>query len=263
MDEMKPSNFEDEFQFSEAELEESTPYATSGTEEQASSDKKSGSRINRRTVLIAVGILVVAFSLYKLISVFFENSKTQKVVPAMATRAPVATPITSAVPSQTQKAVQIQARRLRLPSEVKQQLSQMQQHDVESKQQIQTIASDLSSLTVGLNSLQSSIASMNQQLNTMQQELLKQRSLIKGLEAKKRMRIAKKVRLKPRVAKPPARWFVRAVIPGRAWISQGEGNNITVRTGDRLPFYGRISYISATKGIVKTTSGAIFRFRGL
>ncbi|MDC3181195.1 hypothetical protein OAT84_03560 [Gammaproteobacteria bacterium] len=53
---------------------------------------------------------------------------------------------------------------------------------------------------------------------------------------------------------------IKAVISGRAWLIDRSGNNITVKVGDKLPTYGRITEIKPVEGIVTTSSGRVISF---
>ena len=53
---------------------------------------------------------------------------------------------------------------------------------------------------------------------------------------------------------------IRAVISGRAWIEDKSGNNITVKVGDAIPTYGRVTKIMPVEGIVETSSGRRITF---
>ncbi|MCP8352376.1 hypothetical protein [Candidatus Synchoanobacter obligatus] len=53
---------------------------------------------------------------------------------------------------------------------------------------------------------------------------------------------------------------IRAVISGRAWVEDGSGNNMTVKVGDNIPTYGRVTKIKPVEGIVETASGRVISF---
>ncbi len=53
---------------------------------------------------------------------------------------------------------------------------------------------------------------------------------------------------------------IKAVISGRAWLVDRSGNNTTVKVGDKLPTYGRITEIKPVEGIVNTSSGRVIGF---
>ncbi len=54
-------------------------------------------------------------------------------------------------------------------------------------------------------------------------------------------------------------YSVHAIIPGRAWLKNANGQIITVTDGDKVGDYGTIAVIDAANGIVRTSSGIIFR----
>lgn len=56
----------------------------------------------------------------------------------------------------------------------------------------------------------------------------------------------------PRQAKS---FFVQAIIPGRAWLEDGEGQTITVTYGDEVPGFGQVTEIDPQNGFVATSSG--------
>lgn len=53
---------------------------------------------------------------------------------------------------------------------------------------------------------------------------------------------------------------IRAIISGRAWLEDGEGNNVTVKVGDNIPTYGRVTKIKPIEGIVETSTGRMITF---
>lgn len=54
-------------------------------------------------------------------------------------------------------------------------------------------------------------------------------------------------------------YYLKALVPGRAWLQSKAGSTTTVTIGDRLPGYGIIQMISPEQGIVTTSSGAIIQ----
>lgn len=53
---------------------------------------------------------------------------------------------------------------------------------------------------------------------------------------------------------------IRAVISGRAWIEDKTGNNLTVKVGDNIPTYGRVTKIRPVEGVIETSSGRNISF---
>ncbi len=53
---------------------------------------------------------------------------------------------------------------------------------------------------------------------------------------------------------------IRAVISGRAWVEDKSGNNMTVKVGDNIPTYGRVTKIRPVEGLIETSSGRVISF---
>lgn len=129
-------------------------------------------------------------------------------------------------------------------------------------------------LQAGTAANQSQLQRLQDQMKTMQDDLRKtteaQRVLndnISGLNAElkelvNQLNTTGKPRKKPKIILTeimPA-YHLRAVIPGRAWLEDDQGQTLTVAIGDKLLGYGRVSNIDAQQGIVSTTSGKVIGF---
>jgi intracellular multiplication protein IcmG len=55
-------------------------------------------------------------------------------------------------------------------------------------------------------------------------------------------------------------YYLKAIVPGRAWLQARNGATTTVKIGDRLPGYGIIQMINVQQGIVTTSSGGIIQY---
>ncbi len=272
---------DDEFHFSEAEeTENENPYTFSDS---SSEDKKS--RFNRKNILIAIGVIVVALAIYKLLGVFFGASETKKNTAITATTTQNQTnqsssnnqPETSGTTDTANQAgvtaqnvsqtpsVQIQSNVSK--DEFQDQLSQIQQKDDSHSQQIAEVDNEVESLKSTLNTLQTAINNMNNQLEQMGVQLQSQQGDISNLEAKlKKSKARTKVAAYTAVKKPAvkrSRWWVQAVIPGRAWLIDSQGKTMTVKVGDVLSGYGRVRSISVLESEVKLANGAILSVKGI
>lgn len=56
------------------------------------------------------------------------------------------------------------------------------------------------------------------------------------------------------------KYFVKAVIPGRAWLIGENGSTLTVRKGSIIPGYGVVTMVDVSQGRVLTNSGKIITF---
>ncbi len=60
---------------------------------------------------------------------------------------------------------------------------------------------------------------------------------------------------KAEIKKPLKVYFIRALIDGRAWIQDEQGNSITVKLGDKVDDYDVVQGIYPEQGVITTTSG--------
>ena len=66
-----------------------------------------------------------------------------------------------------------------------------------------------------------------------------------------------------RYSSPPisfVTYYVQAIIPGRAWLINANGETLTVLVGSKIPGYGTVTKIHAQEGRVFTSSGKILKF---
>lgn len=54
-------------------------------------------------------------------------------------------------------------------------------------------------------------------------------------------------------------YTVHAIIPGRAWLKNSNGQITTVTEGDKVGDFGTVAVIDAANGVVRTSSGITFR----
>jgi len=56
------------------------------------------------------------------------------------------------------------------------------------------------------------------------------------------------------------KYFVKALIPGRAWLIAENGSTLTIRAGSVIPGYGVVTMVDVSKGRVLTNSGKVIAF---
>lgn len=60
--------------------------------------------------------------------------------------------------------------------------------------------------------------------------------------------------------KPLTQYYLRGIIEGRAWVADAKGENVTVRVGDTLVDYGKITGIFPDNGFIMTSSKRMISF---
>jgi intracellular multiplication protein IcmG len=261
----------DEYQFADLDAEnpESEENAA-GEEPKAMKEESSFSNKNLvlRNAIIAVGCLLLLFLIYKVISSFTSKSASLQTVTApTGTEAPVAAfqppapesfqPPASSTPS--------------LPS-----TSVITEPAPKANQ----IEAKLSSITNTQQNMQSQVTSMNNQLtgvsnnvNTLMEKMVELNRTIEKLNAQvdTQYRVIEQITIRMQPKKPkqmPAnlnntpmfKYYLQAVIPGRAWLIATNGTTLTVREGTIIQGYGVVKLIDPTQGRVLTSSGKEIRF---
>jgi regulator of replication initiation timing len=120
-----------------------------------------------------------------------------------------------------------------------------------------------------IDALKRQIASINRQnadfRSQMKQLEIKLETILKTVERSTQQlsvlaqsQVEEKVEKKAEIVKQE--YKIRAVISGRAWVEDRSGNNITVKVGDNIPTYGRVTKIKPVEGIIETSSGRVISF---
>ena len=61
--------------------------------------------------------------------------------------------------------------------------------------------------------------------------------------------------------KPLLTYHLRAVVDGRAWLVNPQGESLTVVVGESLTDYGKVTNIFASQGLIATSSGRVIQFQ--
>ena len=244
----------------------------------------------RRYALMAVGVLIVAFAVYKLLGVIRHQRQQTRTAsstlaqPAKTTpgsalqpiagstvKTPVITPTTQPVqttqttaPIQSTQPTQTTQTTGRVSPLVRSQIQQIAQGVVSVQKNSQLNRTDLNKLSAALASVNRTLVQLDNRLNVINEDLNKTRAEL----ANQKKQVAKQMlvrkararrRSRRRLAKLPS-YHLEAAIPGRAWLKAQNGSTLTVVVGDRLPGYGYIKQILPQQGVLTTSSGRVVRY---
>jgi intracellular multiplication protein IcmG len=242
---------EEEYQFS-PDGESSTAAFGTVTESKANIFD----RLKRRNVFILVGVIVVALGAYKIFDIFFTtgNQPHRPSAPAVTTATfPTAQlPVSAAQQSSSEiKTIQPLQEAPSASSKRLDDLTSQQGHLQEGLDKLGTQVSDIQN---SLTTLTTQLAGLNESVQTLAARVAEQQQV--QLAAVKK----KTEQKKQAQAKPKPVYFVRSMIPGRAWLSTSNGETITVSVGSNLPGYGIVQVIDAAQGTITTDSGAIIGY---
>ncbi len=254
-EEYRPADYEDTSSaFEAAPASDSSATVTAATGSTSVQDKMANllEHLKRRNIVIAIVVIVAVFCLYKIVDVIFapgdpRSHKTTAQVPHAQMPAPI---------QQTsfEKSMQRTNAESIATASVANRLNTVEQ-------QLTAEKTDLTQLTSQINDLQSNIGNINTKLNDltsavqmMAGEMTRQQAALAAKEAAKR-KAASAAKLAPKPV-----YYVKALVPGRAWLASQNGETITVSLGNDLPGYGRVEAIDPAQGTLTTDSGAIIGY---
>ncbi len=151
-------------------------------------------------------------------------------------------------------------------AESNQQVEKIVSSDVTSQLQnqqaaINEIADDTTYLENGQKDLSAKFDKLSTKLDALldQVESIIEEQKEKELKAKRLAEQRKEMAAKKLA--PPMKYYIRALVEGRAWLQTDEGGEATVSVGQPLKDYGTILAIYVNQGLVTTSSGRVISFK--
>lgn len=221
---------EEEYQFEEPET--GSHFSTTNPISEPSSIFE---RINRQNIVVGFIFIFLIFGTYKLLSGLFHNMNKQPIIEKVK-------PISKFDSAKQNKVVNVDSTVNRLDH-----LAQ-RQSDVQSS--IQSLDSELSDIQTTLANLSNQLTQVNDGVQSL---YAGQKTLIQS-----QIKPLKKITAKKEA--PKSIYYVRAIIPGRVWLTTQEGTTLTLGIGDKLVGYGTLDSINVDQGIVTFNSGAVIGY---
>lgn len=107
-----------------------------------------------------------------------------------------------------------------------------------------TVAREHQQLSGAVTSLGKKVAELSQKIDALHKKPSKKEPVVKS----------------KKVVVPKVTYYLRALVPGRAWIQNAKGQSRSVSVGNTLPQYGTVIAINPQRGIVLTSSGRLIRY---
>lgn len=217
----------------------------------------------KRNALIAVGVLVLAMVIYKLVGWMYsgksnvDSSQTTVTPIAQVTPQPVQTTITP-TPTPTPIIQQPQPVTTTNDNDINQKVSAIELSQQTVKAEVSSVGQQVGTVNNNINNLNAQIANLNQVIGNLSTQVAKQSAEINMLMARYRPKPVKRVIQQIRVQR--VIYYIQAVIPGRAWLIGSNGSTLTVREGTKIAGYGIVKLIDSMQGRVLTSSGQVIRF---
>lgn len=233
---MDKKNYNDEeYQLQDSPTESASHFAD------AANNKDPASAILEKTqrhhIFLIVFIIFLSLGIYKVVSGLIHHLATHAKPKVVAT---MQKPVARVIPTAVQANIALDNR-----------FSHLEQEQRELQSHLQAFDSDLSDIKSTLADLNSRIADINDQtqlLSSQQQAFLQ----------KQKKAETKLIERKKSAPKPV--YYVRAIIPGRVWLTLQDGSTLTLGLGDKLAGYGVITAIDPSQGTITLSSGAIIGY---
>jgi intracellular multiplication protein IcmG len=149
---------------------------------------------------------------------------------------------------------------VRVPEQAQQKLTTMETNEQNVRSEINSINERLSGINNNVNELVEKMNTLSNTINELAAKVDQQSNAIASLKIREEKR-PKPVRAHAVVRQPRhAKYYIQAVIPGRAWLIAGNRSTLTVREGSQIPGYGVVKLIDPNQGRVVTSSGQVIRF---
>lgn len=250
----------EEYQFTE--LDSLNPEILDDESASADAAKETTSKVGRSSVkhnaIIVVCLFVLVVLIYKFTGSALEekkieplNAPTSLTVPPAPTSSDIEVPAETVIPTvginAAQDSVDIQTK-----------MSNVEASQESIRSDLTTFSAQVSSMNNTLDALTSKIAGLTETITALNTKLEAQALEITRLTVKQAPRVAQRYRAHAHASY--LRYYIQAVIPGRAWLVATNGTTLTVREGSTIPGYGLVKLIDPSQGRILTGSGQMIRF---
>lgn len=267
---MADDNYNDEYQFADLDAPNLDSTETNTANEGATfgstafADNAHKTNVKRNALLAVLGLVILVVT-YPFISMMFSTKESSNITkaPKFEQSAKIAVVKTSPVPF-TQPVVATQPASVAAPiqdSTINMKLSSLEVTQQQVQTDIARTNNQLNNMTNAMNDMMAKIAELNRTLALFTAKMDAQSREIEQLT----LRVTPpKVMAHHRVgatklAAPSLKYYIQAVIPGRAWLIANNGTTLDVREGNVIAGYGVVKLIDP-QGRVITSSGQVIQF---
>jgi intracellular multiplication protein IcmG len=140
-----------------------------------------------------------------------------------------------------------------------QKISALELGEQNIRSDISTMNEQLASITNNLNAMNTKMAELNGIMTNLSNKIEQQSREIEQKVVTQRQTKRAYYPSHPAHGKYN-KYYIQAVIPGRAWLMAMNGATLTVREGTLVPGYGMVKLIDPNQGRVLTSSGQVIKF---
>lgn len=207
---------------------------------------------NMKRALFIVGLLVMGvIIIYKVASFWGAEKKEPTIVPVKTTQF---------TKKKSQVVTSLSQDTIPSNSKISQKLATLEMNQQSMRAEFNTSRDQLTQVSRSLNELLTQITALNQQIAALRLTVDAQAQEITRLTI--RTPVARKTSTpsRPHAAVARVKYYLQAVIPGRAWLIGSNGVTLTVREGTSVSGYGIVKLIDPRQGRVLMSSGQVIRF---
>lgn len=194
-------------------------------------------KTQRHHIFLIVFIIFASLGIYKIVGALLHRVHATSQPKVVAKMQKPAAPV---IPAAVQANMALDNR-----------FNHVEQEQRELQSHLQAFDSDLSDIKSTLADLNSRLGDMNEQTQLL-------RSQQNAFLQKQQKAETKQIERKKSAPKPI--YYVRAIIPGRVWLTLQDGSTLTLGMGDKLVGYGVITAIDPNQGTITLSSGAIIGY---
>lgn len=257
--------YNDEYQFADLDTISSEPGDANesiadspGATEKARAGTAPDDGNIKRKVLIIIALVIVFMVMYKIVGSFLAPKKVSvsTSVPALT---PVATPVVAPPPVQPQTVVPVAAVPVSsVDPRVSEKLSALESTQQSMRSEVSSVNDQLGGMANNVNAMIAKMSELNGVITNLSAKVDAQSREIEELTI--RRQVVNKTYQRAHNAPHYTKYYLQAVIPGRAWLIATNGATLTVREGTVLAGYGMVRLIDPNQGRVTTSSGQVIRF---
>ena len=244
----KESYEEEEYQYADVDLAKETELPPTEETLHKRPKKRFFATLMSRRIIIPIVIVIAIFVVYQFIGRMGQQQQTSTQFPTtQAATTDRTTDRTTGTTTQAH-AVSEELSDLLVKSDLAagRQMNKIKQQQAQNAANIQQLQINIQSVDSSLIRMQRDLASASAGLSSITQQLQQ--------KAAPATKMPRKV-VRKRVIPPRAAYQLKAVVPGRAWLQGSKGSTQTIKVGDTLQGYGRITAINTVQGQVVTSSG--------
>lgn len=225
---------------------------------------KTGSGFLKKILFFAL-VVVAIWGVHRVFTVFMHGkNKTENITGLTSPVAPLTPPekmsSVTKPPQQMQQQQGMNNVSSGLSPTVEKRVSSMEETNAELQAQIERMNANVADMQSTLASLASQIAAVNNAVQDLAGQVAQQQTRMQletVVQHEKKARRASSGGGKSTAARQKTKYYLQAMVPGRAWLVSSRGAMTTVKVGDAVPGYGEVVSIDPNLSAVTTSTGDV------